>query len=43
MQQKKQYTAPDVVRLGKATTLTLGGGDCGIDDYLCHHKSTELQ
>jgi hypothetical protein len=43
MKKQKTYRAPEVVELGKASRLTLGGSGCGIDSYLCEHEKTELE
>ena len=43
MESKKGYCAPEVVELGKATALTLGGGPCGLDNYLCMYTATDDQ
>ncbi len=36
------YEAPELLELGKAETLTLGGKGCGHDNDECEHAIEEL-
>jgi hypothetical protein len=43
MSNRKAYTKPALIELGKASKLTLGNDHCGIDSYCCKREAPPVE